>query len=62
MQPPTVREAIRMLEDDGFELDHIVGDHRKYVKGNLTVTVAGRMGDHIKRGTWARILKQAGWR
>lgn len=62
MQPPTVREAIRMLEADGFMLARTAGDHRRYVKGACRVTVSGKMGDHVKPGTWASIQRQAGWR
>lgn len=62
MQPPTVREAIRMLEADGFQLVRTVGDHRRFVKGGFRVTVSWKMGDHIKPRTWASIQRQAGWR
>ena len=62
MEPPTVREVIRMLLDDGFVLVHTVGDHRKYAKGNRRVTVSGKRGDHLKPGTWASVQRQAGWR
>lgn len=61
MQPPTVREVIRMLEDDGFEHVRTVGDHRRYVKDGCKVTVAGKPGEHLPRKTWKSIRIQAGW-
>ena len=62
MQPPTVREIIKMLKDDGFVLVHTTGDHRKFAKGNRRVIVAGNMNTHVKPGTWASIQRQAGWK
>ena len=62
MQPPTVREVIRMLKHDGWELAHTVGDHRQFVKGSRKVTVSGKLGDHMRPGIWASIKRQAGWR
>ena len=62
MQPPTVREVIKMLEDDGFALTHMVGSHRRYAKGSQRVTVPGKPSDHLKPGTWISVQKQAGWR
>jgi predicted RNA binding protein YcfA (HicA-like mRNA interferase family) len=47
MQPPTVREIIRRLESEGFKNVRTVGDHRRYVKGNRKVTVAGKPNEHL---------------
>lgn len=61
MEPPTTREVIARLERDGFERVGCTGDHRKYRKGNRTVTVSGNLGEHLPKGTWARVKQQAGW-
>ena len=61
MQPPTVREVIRRLEQEGFVNVRTVGDHRRYVKDNRKVTVPGKLGDHLHPKTWNRVKEQAGW-
>ena len=71
MQPPTVREVIRLpcnrhpnirrLESEGFVNVRTVGDHRRYAKGCREVTVAGRPGEHLHPKTWKSIQEQAGW-
>ena len=57
-----VREAIRLIEDDGWFLVRTKGSHRQFhhaiKKG--TVTVAGQPGIDIPKGTLNSILKQAG--
>jgi predicted RNA binding protein YcfA (HicA-like mRNA interferase family) len=57
----SVREAVRMLVDDGWYLAATRGSHRQYKhpekKGR--VTVAGRMSDELPPGTLNSILKQA---
>ena len=61
MQPPTVREVIRGLEQDGFTKVNQKGSHRQFKKGGKRVTVAGKMSDHLDWGTWKAIKQQAGW-
>ena len=61
MQPPKVREVISRLQSDGWELDRVKGDHRQYRRGGRVVTVAGKPGEHLDRGTWAAIKKSVGW-
>lgn len=61
MQPPTVREVISRLENEGFRLERQKGSHRRYVKGNRKVTVAGDLNDNLHPKTWASIKNQAGW-
>lgn len=61
MQPPTVREAIRRLEADGWTIRRVRGDHRIFARGGKIISVPGSMGDVLKRGTWAAIRRQAGW-
>lgn len=59
---PKVREAVRIVENDGWVLVRTKGSHRQYkhpVKKGL-VTIAGRLVDDLAAGTWNSILKQAG--
>jgi len=57
-----VRDAIRMIERDGWYLVATRGSHRQFKhptkKGR--VTVAGKRGDELAKGTTNSILKQAG--
>lgn len=57
-----VREAIRMVEADGWKLVRQKGSHRqfKHLKKPGRVTIAGNAGDDIKPGTLASIRRQAG--
>ncbi len=57
----TVRDAIRTLEQDGWQLTRTRGSHRQFrhPKKSGTVTVAGNMGDDLSRGTWGSIKRQA---
>ena len=61
---PKVRDALRMLESDGWMLVRTRGSHRHYQHPTKpgTVTVAGRASKDIAPGTWASILRQAGLR
>jgi predicted RNA binding protein YcfA (HicA-like mRNA interferase family) len=57
-----VREAIKLIEQDGWYLDRTRGSHRQYkhpAKRGL-VTIAGKPGDDLAPGTKNSILKQAG--
>jgi len=61
-KPVKVREVIKLIEDDGWYLVRVKGDHRQYkhpVKKGL-VTISGKLGDDIAKGTLNSILKQAG--
>ena len=56
-----IREIIRILENDGWQLVRTRGSHRQYkhaVKFGV-VTVAGKPGDDLAAGTQNNILKQA---
>ncbi len=56
-----VRDVIKLLEADGWALDHQTGSHRQFrhpVKPG-TVTVAGKPGTDLPPGTLANILRQA---
>ena len=57
-----VREAIKLVESEGWYLDRTRGSHRQYkhpVKLGL-VTVPGKPGDDLAPGTLNSVLKQAG--
>lgn len=56
-----VRDAIKMLEQDGWYLDRTRGSHRQFkhsTKPGL-VTVPGKAGDDLGTGTFRSILRQA---
>jgi predicted RNA binding protein YcfA (HicA-like mRNA interferase family) len=57
-----VREAIKLVENDGWYLDRTRGSHRQYRHTNKRgiVTIAGKPGDELAPGTKNSILKQAG--
>jgi predicted RNA binding protein YcfA (HicA-like mRNA interferase family) len=57
-----VREAIRLIEDDGWQLVATRGSHRqfKHPAKPGRVTVAGKPSDDLAPGTFNSILKQAG--
>jgi predicted RNA binding protein YcfA (HicA-like mRNA interferase family) len=60
--PTTVREILKLLEQDGWEHVATRGSHRQFkhpVKSGR-VTVAGKPKDDIAPGTLNSILKQAG--
>ncbi|HWG07229.1 MAG TPA: type II toxin-antitoxin system HicA family toxin [Beijerinckiaceae bacterium] len=57
-----VREAIRLIESDGWFLVATRGSHRQYkhpIKLGR-VTIAGKPSDDLAPGTRNSILKQAG--
>ena len=57
-----VREAIKLIEEDGWYLARTRGSHRhfKHPQKPGLVTIAGHPGVDIPRGTLNSILKQAG--
>ena len=59
---PKVREAIRLLEREGWRLSRTRGSHRVFRHPDKPgiVVVAGKPSVDIPRGTWNSILKQAG--
>lgn len=56
-----VRDVIMRIEDDGWYLVRIRGDHRhyKHAKKKGIVTIAGHPGKDIPIGTLLQVLKQA---
>ena len=60
--PPTVREAIRIVERDGWNHVGTKGSHRQFrhpVKPGK-VTIPGKLGKDLNKRTWRDILRQAG--
>ena len=57
-----VREAIRLIEDDGWVLVATRGSHRQYKHAAKPgrVTIRGKPSDDLAPGTLNSILKQAG--
>ena len=57
-----VREVIRLLQRDGWELVVTRGSHRqfKHPKKPGRVTVSGSLGDEMPKGTFASVKRQAG--
>jgi predicted RNA binding protein YcfA (HicA-like mRNA interferase family) len=57
-----VREAIKLIEKDGWYLVATRGSHRQYKHTSKIgrVTIAGQLGDDLAPGTLNSILKQAG--
>jgi predicted RNA binding protein YcfA (HicA-like mRNA interferase family) len=60
--PTKVREAIRIIEQDGWTQVKSSGGHRqfKHPKKPGRVTISGNFGNDVAPGTMNSILKQAG--
>jgi len=56
-----VRDIIKRVEEDGWYLVRVRGDHRhyKHLKKKGIVTIAGHPGKDIPVGTMLSVLKQA---
>jgi len=59
-----VREVIRLLENDGWQLVATKGSHKQFKHPTKTgrVTIAGHPSDDLAPGTLGSILEQAGLR
>ena len=60
---PKVRDAIRLVERDGLVADAYPREPSASTVTRDkpgTVTISGRPGDDLPRGTWASVMKQAG--
>jgi predicted RNA binding protein YcfA (HicA-like mRNA interferase family) len=57
-----IRDAIKLIEDDGWFLVVTKGSHRQFKHASKAgrVTIAGHPGDDLAAGTLNSILKQAG--
>ena len=60
--PTKVRDAIRMVENDGWYLLATRRSHRQYEHPSKSgrVTIPGKMSDDLAPGTFNSVLKQAG--
>ncbi len=57
-----VRDIIKLIEEEGWELARTKGSHRQYkhpIKQGV-VTIAGKPSMDVPKGTLNNILKQAG--
>ena len=56
-----VRQLIKLLQEDGWEQVRMRGSHRQFRHPTKpgTITLAGKLGADIPRGTLAAILKDA---
>ena len=59
--PKKVRDAILLVEQDGWSLVRTKGSHGQYRHPDKpgTVTIAGKLSDDLPRGTWSSVMKQA---
>lgn len=57
-----VRELLKRLKKDGWEIDRTRGSHRQMVHPSErgTVTVSGHLTDDVHPKTLKSVLKQAG--
>lgn len=57
-----VRDVIKLIEDDGWAFVRQRGSHRHFEHPTKPggVTVPGNLGDELKPGTLASVLRQAG--
>ncbi len=60
--PVKVRDAIKIVESDGWRLARVKGDHRQYTHPTKPgkVTIPGHPRDDLAPGTWQSIRRQAG--
>jgi predicted RNA binding protein YcfA (HicA-like mRNA interferase family) len=59
--PTKVRDALRLIQADGWYLAATRGSHRQFLHPSKPgrVTVAGKPSDDLAPGTFNSILKQA---
>jgi len=59
---PKVREAVKLIEADGWRQVSTKGSHRQFKHATKAgrVTIAGQLSDDLAPGTYNSILKQAG--
>lgn len=60
--PKKVREVVKRLEEEGYELVRTRGSHRQYRSpdGSRVVTIPGKPADTLKAGTLASIRRATG--
>lgn len=64
MKSYKVKEVIKLLENDGWYLYKIKGDHRQFKNDNKSgkVTIRGQMSETLDQFLLNSIWKQAGWK
>ena len=57
-----VKEAIKLIEKNGWFMVRMKGSHRQFKHANKhgVVTIAGKINDDLAKGTLQSILRQAG--
>lgn len=56
------KELVKILKNNGWQVDRISGSHRIMVKGNKTISVPVHGKKELGKGITHAILKQAGIR
>lgn len=56
------KELVKILKENGWQVDRISGSHRIMVKGNITISVPVHGKQELGKGLTHAILKQAGIR
>lgn len=58
------KDVLKLLRDDGWKLDRVVGSHMQFrhpdKPGTVTVAAGGKESKDVPPGTLNSILKQAG--
>ena len=54
------KRILKILKENGWELDRIKGSHHIFVKGNESVPVPIHGNQDLKKGTFFAILKKIG--
>ena len=62
MAPMKVRQAIKVVEANGWRHQQTRGSHRQFKHPDRPgrVTISGKLSDELAPGTWNSILRQAG--
>ncbi len=56
----TGKDMLKLLKQNGWELDRIAGSHHVMIKGIHTIVVPVHANRDLSRGTQEKILKDAG--
>jgi len=60
MSYKSVKEAIAMLQENGFTLKSQKDSHMKFEKDGITVVVPNNGSKGVEKGSYHSILRQAG--
>ena len=60
------RDLVKLVERDGWRLDHQTGSHMEFrhptKRGTVTISAGGKLSKDVPTGTLISVLKQAGLR